>query len=149
MTSKPERIASKTPPKDKKTMEVLTAEQAEATMGKKKKTKETSIEDIPVETEAAPKPKAKAKSKNLPVDAEAEPKVVAVAVQVRGVETATTEQRAEAKAPFSLMTLLRSTLEELECVFCTVCGGVVQLTRFRFSIHVQRSARQQAAGSRR
>ena len=72
LANKPERSASKTPPKDKKSMEVLTAEQAEATMGQKKKTKETSIADIPVETEAAPKPKAKAKK--LPVDAEAEPK---------------------------------------------------------------------------
>ena len=57
-----ERSKSKTPPKEKK-LEVLTPEQAEATMGKKKKTKETRIEDIPLETEAAPKSKSKAKVK--------------------------------------------------------------------------------------
>ena len=57
-----ERSKSKTPPKEKK-LEVLTPEQAEATMGKKKKTKETRIEDVPLETEAAPKSKSKAKVK--------------------------------------------------------------------------------------
>ena len=57
-----ERSKSKTPPKEKK-LEVLTPEQAEATMGKKKQAKETSIADIPLEAEAAPKSKSKAKSK--------------------------------------------------------------------------------------
>ena len=57
-----ERSKSKTPPKEKK-LEVLTPEQAEATMGKKKQGKETSIADIPLEAEAAPKSKAKARVK--------------------------------------------------------------------------------------
>ena len=57
-----ERSKSKTPPKEKK-LEVSTPEQAEATMGKKKKAQETSIADVPLETEAAPKSKSKAKSK--------------------------------------------------------------------------------------
>ena len=57
-----ERSKSKTPPKEKK-LEVLTPEQAEATMGKKKKAQETSIADVPLEAEAAPKSKSKAKSK--------------------------------------------------------------------------------------
>ena len=43
-------------------------------MGKKKKTKETRIEDVPLETEAAPKSKSKAKVKKpepaLPPEAE-------------------------------------------------------------------------------
>ena len=68
-----ERSKSKTPPKEKK-LEVLTPEQAEATMGKKKKTKETRIEDVPLETEAAPKSKSKAKVKkpeaSLPPEAQ-------------------------------------------------------------------------------
>ena len=67
----------KTPPKEKK-LEVLTPEQAEATMGKKKQAKETSIADIPLEAEAAPKSKSKAKSKKpeAPLPPEAQEGIV-------------------------------------------------------------------------
>ena len=72
-----ERSKSKTPPKEKK-LEVLTPEQAEATMGKKKQAKETSIVDIPLEAEAAPKSKSKAKSKKpeAPLPPEAQEGIV-------------------------------------------------------------------------
>ena len=72
-----ERSKSKTLPKEKK-LEVLTPEQAEATMGKKKQAKETSIADIPLEAEAAPKSKSKAKSKKpeAPLPPEAQEGIV-------------------------------------------------------------------------
>ena len=74
-----ERSKSKTPPKEKK-LEVLTPEQAEATMGKKKKTKETRIEDVPLETEAAPKSKSKAKAKkpDAPLPPEFQDRIIQV-----------------------------------------------------------------------
>ena len=72
-----ERSKSKTPPKEKK-LEVLTPEQAEATMGKKKKAQETSIADVPLEAEAAPKSKSKGKSKKpeAPLPPEAQEGIV-------------------------------------------------------------------------
>ena len=72
-----ERSKSKTPPKEKK-LEVLTPEQAEATMGKKKKAQETSIADVPIEAEAAPKSKSKGKSKKpeAPLPPEAQEGIV-------------------------------------------------------------------------
>ena len=72
-----ERSKSKTPPKETK-LEVSTPEQAEATMGKKKQAKETSIADIPLEAEAAPKSKSKAKSKKpeAPLPPEAQEGIV-------------------------------------------------------------------------
>ena len=72
-----ERSKSKTPPKEKK-LEVLTPEQAEATMGQKKQAKETSIADVPLEAEAAPKSKSKAKAKKpeAPLPPEAEEGIV-------------------------------------------------------------------------
>ena len=59
-----ERSKSKTPPKEKK-LAVSTPEQAEATMGKKKKAQETSIADVPLEAEAALKSKSKGKSSTI------------------------------------------------------------------------------------
>ena len=72
-----ERSKSKTPPKEKK-LEVSTPEQAEATMGKKKKAQETSIADVPLEAEAAPKSKSKGKSKKpeAPLPPEAQEGIV-------------------------------------------------------------------------